>query len=347
MDKIQQFAHFLVNNSFRLKKGELLVITSDFDSHHEINEAIAAQAHQVGGEVMIIKTPPAELHGKAADKVIPYRAFVDMMMNANCWLDTGSMAWLYSRAFEAVMTQNEQIRYMLISTIELDMLVEMFINNYSPALEKLCQELETMVLAAETITLTNWLGSDVTFGLNHEHILVKDIGVAATPGFYTIPALFNIVPKFGSANGRVVFNSIIGADPWKTLETPLTVDIEGGKIVAVSSQNQEDADALRGWLAKWNEENIYKTAHVNFGLLVNVTELSENPILAERMWGGFNWGFGSVSASDAPPDGQASEAHFDAVMLKPSVWIGDTQIMADGEFIYGDLKKCADEMKGN
>ena len=347
MDKVKQFAHFLINSSFRLKAGELLVITSDFDSHHDINEAIAQEAHQIGGEVMIIKTPPAEAVGLAADSVIPQPAFVDMMLNADCWLDTGSVPWLYSQAFETVMTQNERIRYMLISTIELDMLVEMFINNFSPALEKLCAELEAMVLAAQTITLTNALGADVTFSLNHDHLLVKDIGIAATPGFYTIPALFNIVPKFGSANGRMVFNSIIGADPWRTLEKPLSADIKDGKIVDISSEIQADADALRSWLAKWNEENIYQVAHVNFGLLVNVTELSDNPILAERMWGAFNWGFGSVSATDAPPDGQESQSHFDAVMLKPSVWIGDTQIMEEGEVIFGDLKKYADDIKKN
>lgn len=345
MDKKQQIADFLVNTSFQLKEDELLVITSDFASHHDINQAIAQEAHNIGSEVMIVKTPPAELYGTLADKVIPFNAFVALMKNAACWLDTGSMPWLYSEAFEAVMTQNKQIRYMLISTTELDMLIEMFINNYSPALEKLSEELESMILAAETIRVANRLGSDVKFSLDHNHVLVKDIGVAATPGFYTVPALFNIVPKFGSAKGRVVFNSILGADPNKILDTPLILDLEAGKIVKVSSENQINAEALSSWLAKWNEENIYKVAHVNFGLLVNQIDLPENPILAERMWGGFNWGFGNVSSTDAPPDGQESKSHFDAIMLRPSVWIGDTQVMEDGEFVYGVLKECADEMK--
>lgn len=343
MDKIQKVARSLVNNTFRLKKDELLVITSDFKSNHDINEAIAKEAYKVGGKVIIFKTAPAEGHGKAADEVIPHDSFVNMMLNADCWLDTGSMGWLYSTAFEDALTTNKKIRYLLVSNMGIDKLSEMFIENYSPALEKFCEVMKEMIIGAKKITISNPYGTNVEFGIDLNFVLVSDIGVAATPGFYTIPALFNIIPKFDSTNGKIAFSSVF-ADPCGVLDEPLTVEIKNGMITDVSSNNENDAIALKKWLEKWDDENSYRVAHVNFGLLAKVKELTGNGILDERMWGGINWGFGNISAIDAPPDGIDCKSHFDCILVKPSVWIDDIKIMDNGEFIYGELKLYADEI---
>lgn len=345
MDKLHQFAHAMVHTVFQLKPGEVLVITGDYGSNHNINQAISQEAYEAGAWPVLYVTEPAVSHGKAADKAIPKESFVALMDHADCWLDTGTMGWLYSDAFERVLAHRPNLRYLLISNLDLDFLTQMFIENHSAALTDLCRELNEMVCAASSIRVANADGSDLTFELDHRHVITIDIGNAGGPGFFTVPALFNIVPKFGSASGKLVMGAVY-ADPWGVLDTPLTLHIRDGAIVDVESANQGDADRLKAWLASWEEENIYKVAHTNLGLLPKVTQLTGNGILDERMWGTLNWGFGHVTPSEAPPDGNISKSHFDGMVLKGSFWIDGVPVMEDGVFVHERLKPFAQQIIG-
>lgn len=342
-EKIEKLAYAMIHTVFKLKQGETLVITGDFGSNHDINEAIAKEAYEVGAKAVMFITAPAECHGKVADKVIPFGAFTKMMEHADCWLDTGTMGWLYSDAHETVLTTKKDIRYLLISVTDLDFLIQMFIENHSEELITLCDRLNEMVSKASLIRMANVDGTDVTFELDHDHVITIDIGNASRPGFFTIPALFNFVPKFGTAHGKLVFRGVY-ADPWGLLETPMTLVLEKGNIVDVLSEKQEDADSLKAWLAQWKDPAIYSVAHTNIGLLPKVHGLCGQGILDERGWGTLNWGFGNVSASEAPPIGQPCVSHFDGMVLDGSVWVDDVQVMENGKFVHPELKIYADKI---
>ena len=344
-EKIIRFAKHMVKTVFALKAGEVLVISGDWGSNHDINEAIAKEAYEAGAKAVQFITAPAPSHGKVADQVIPYDAFTKMMMHADCWLDTGTMGWLYSDAHEYVLNNNPDIRYLLISATDIDFLTEMFIENYSSALVTLCDRLNDMVSAAKTVRMANADGSDVTFELDHRHQITIDIGNASRPGFFTIPALFNFVPRFGSTEGKLVMQAVY-ADPWGPLEKPMTLIIEKGYITDIICEKTEDAESMKAWLAKWNDPKIYSVAHTNIGLLPKIRELTGNGMLDERGFGTLNWGFGHVTPSEAPPEGQLCVSHFDGMVMKGSVWIGDEQVMQDGTFIHPDLKELADEVCG-
>lgn len=203
--------------------------------------------------------------------------------------------------------------------------------------------LNDMISAAETVRMTNEDGTDVSFRLDHRHAVTIDIGNAGGPGFFTIPALFNIVPEFGSANGKLVFQGVY-ADPWGILEAPMTLLLKNGMIADVQSKKQEDADRLKNWLAKWNDPAIYSVAHTNIGLLPKVRGLCGEGILDERGWGTLNWGFGNVSASEAPPKGQPCVSHFDGMVLDGTVWIDGILVMENGRFVHPELKPYADKI---
>lgn len=340
-EKQEFFANFMVNQTFRLKAGETLVITSDYKSHHALNEAISRAAYAAGCKCIIAVTSPAPSHGKVADTVIPYRPFTEMMKSADCWLDTGTMGWLYSDAFETVLATNPRIRYLLISNLDLDLLYQTFVYNFCDELVELCARINEMVTGAKKIRVGCALGTDLEFEVEPRHVITIDIGNASVPGFFTLPALFNIVPRFGSCNGKLVMSAIY-CDPWGPLKMPLTLYIRDGRIVKTESENAADASAVMAWLAQWNEENIYKVAHTNLGLLAGVHGLCGEGILDERAWGTLNWGFGHVTPSEAPPNGNISKSHFDGMVLNGSIWIDETPIMEDGRFVHSGLAPLAD-----
>lgn len=343
-NKIESIADTLVNVSYKIKKGEMLVITSDYnESNLALCDTVYDKAREAGAEALIIRTAPAESHGKVADKVIPFKAFTALMRTADCWLDTGTMGWLYSNAFETVMRENPRIRYYLISSIPVDHLYNMIV--LPPEIGELADTLCDMLTNTKKVHVTNAHGTDVEFGITPDYPVQRHIGEADKPGFVTPPAMVNIIPKDDTLTGKIVVNCFYG-DPWGITDD-ITLHCEKGTIVDVTSKNPEDAIRLKAWNASWNDPNIYRTAHMNFGLLPGVREFLNTGVLNdgisnERMWGCMNWGFGDVSKTHKPPHGQPCKSHSDGITPKISAWLDGVQIMDHGVFIYGELKRLAD-----
>lgn len=339
--KIEKIANTLVNESYKIKKGEMLVITSDYgESNLELCDAVYNKAREAGAEAMIIRTAPAESHGKVADKVIPFNAFTALMRTANCWLDTGTMGWLYSNAFETVMSENPNIRYYLISSIPADHLYNMIV--LPPELRDFADILTNMLTKTKEVRITNARGTDAKFGITPDYPIQRHIGEADKPGFVTPPAMVNIIPKDDTLTGKIVVNCFYG-DPWGITDD-ITLHLEKGTIVDVTSKNPEDAVKLKAWNASWNDPNIYRIAHMNFGLLPAVREFLNTGVLNdgisnERMWGAMNWGFGDVSKAHKPPHGQPCKSHSDGITPKISAWLDGVQIMDNGTYIHGELKQ--------
>lgn len=337
--KIEQIAKFIVHTTFKLKEGDTLVITSDYGSHHDINEAVSRETYAAGAKCLIIKTAPAPSHGKIADTVVAYKPFTAMMKEANYWLDTGTMGWLYSDAFEDSFVNNPNLHYMLISIMDVDELMDMLLGCYSPEMQAMTDYMAEMILKAKGLRVTNHDGTDFTFEIDTNNRNNAQIGLADKPGFYTPPAMYNMIPKYGTLQGKAVVRCIY-ADPWG-MAAPTTVNFKDGKIDTITSEDSTVAKKFTAWLESKNEENIYKISHINFGLLPKLHEFSDHGIKNERMWGGINLGFGHTSPVDMRPNGQTSCDHLDIIADKCDVWVDDTKVMENGEFV-GPFKSYAD-----
>ena len=209
----------------------------------------------------------------------------------------------------------------------------------------LADALTDMLSKANKVHITNAKGTDVTYELTTQYPIMCNVGKIRQPGQATPPAMVNMMCKDGTMNGKIVTNCMY-ADPWGICED-LIFYVKDSTIIDAESPNPDIAARFKKWLASWEEENIYKHAHMNFGLLPGVrdfldTGVKNDGISNERMWGAMNWGFGDVPKKRRPPHGQPSKNHLDCITPKISAWIDGVQIMEDGEFIYGDLKKYAD-----
>lgn len=344
MDKRERLAQAVIHTSLAMKDGDFLVITSDNkESDLAFADALYHMARGVGAEAVILRTDPAECHGLAADKVVPQKGFAGMIAVADYWLDLGSMGWIYSNAYAAAFRENPKLKYFLLSSIPVDHLYNMMV--LPPELYLLADELTAMLSKGKSVRITNAKGTDARYELTPQYPIMCNVGKIRAPGQATPPAMVNMMCKDGTLNGKIVANCMY-ADPWGICDD-IVVEVRDSVIVGASSKVPADAQKFMTWLASWEEENIYKHAHMNFGLLPGVREflntgLKNDGISNERMWGAMNWGFGDVPKARRPPNGQPSKSHLDFISPKVSAWIDDIQIMQDGEFIYGDLKKYAD-----
>ena len=338
--RIEKIADFIVNKAFKVKEGETLIITGDWGSHHDINEAVARAAYAVGAKAAMFITKPSPSHGTIADTVVPYEPFVAMMEYADYWLDTGTMGWLYSNAFETVHAKYKHTKYWLLSIMGVDELEDMF-SIYTPEMEKLVEELDKLVRTHKKLHIVDAMGTDCTFDIDLNHTNAAQIGTIPKPGFYTPSGMYNMVPKIGSLQGKTIVKCIYG-DPWGLVDDPVTVNYKDGRIVSVEGDG-ESAVRFEKWLAS-KDDNIYKVSHINFGLLPKYREFTDHGIKNERMWGGLNFGFGHTSPVDMPPDGQPSVDHLDICTEKTTAYIGDELVVENGVFVHPLLKPYADKI---
>ncbi len=58
---------------------------------------------------------------------------------------------------------------------------------------------------AKEMRVTTPAGTDVSFELDPNHLVCNDCGNATVPGMHMLTGQLNIVPRFGTINGKIVF----------------------------------------------------------------------------------------------------------------------------------------------
>lgn len=335
MESSRRVAKTLVNNVFSIKKDEVLTITFDKGSNREVITDMLEEVKKAGARGMAIEIAEPEAPCSGVNDYVP-EAVREVLKATDCWLDAASKVWIYSLPFENAFGDNEKLRYMVVGGIDTEALSTLFENIDLSTMKKLTTRIIDMILRAKTMRFKSEKGSDAIIKINPKHVVAADNGDASVPGFYTPPALVNIVPNFTSASGKIVSDAIMINDEWRIVDRPFEINVEDGKIVSMNG-SPKDVSELEKWLENNGDENSYRVGHISVGLSPNIKELKGNIFYDERVFGSMNWGFGHVSPVDAPPIGQESKTHFDAVTEKASIWIDDIQIMESGKFIFSKL----------
>lgn len=335
MEASRRVAKALVNNVFSIKNGEVMTITFDKGSNKEVITAILEETKKAGGRGMAIEIAEPEASAAGVNDYVP-EVVKEVLKVTDCWLDAGSKVWIYSLPFENAFNDNEKLRYMVVGGISTEALSTLFENLDVQAMKKLTYKIRDMILDAKTMRFKSEKGSDVTIKINHDNVVAVDNGDASVPGFHTPPALVNIVPDFTSTTGKIVSDAVMIDDVWRIVDRPFEINVENGKIVSLNGSPMDVSD-LEKWLEDNGDENSCKVAHMSIGLSPNILALKGDIFYDERTYGSMNWGFGHVSPVDAPPVGQESKTHFDAVTERASVWIDDVKIMEKGHFILPEF----------
>ncbi len=323
----------LLDDVFAVKESDYLIVTVDDHSNTELIETLVAQTNENK-----IKTKVFKVDSGITD------ANIRLLTKASIWLDASSHGYYGSNLLSDIIEVNDKIRFLQIGSTNTDILYKLYGRLDVCAMTGLTYELREMLVAAQKVRVATEKGTDIQYVMDKNHLVVKDDGNAREPGSYIHPAMVNLVPKFGSASGRLVFDAFYAEDVVSgVLNEPLAFNIKDGKIINIDGATGEK-EALCNWLEKDGDANAYKVGDNNFGLVPFLDAISGKRYFDERMWGAMNWGFGSVHASDAPPHGQESKLHMDGITTKVSVWIDDVPVMEKGEFIHQKLKPFSDQI---
>ncbi len=332
----------IIEEMFRVRPGETVAITADTGSRKDIIDALAAAAYAVGGKPLVMWVPKARDNGQAGMPDWPVEALSAALSNVDVWIEAQSSYMLYSAIWEDVMRDNKKLRYVIITDSDVLSLHRVFGSVDVPMLTRLLERIKTMIMSTETIRVTSENGTDVTFRTDPNYVVEMGSGDYSKPQFGTAPGYVNVVPRFDTMEGTIMFDRV----------SPLVlapgdrvgVIMKAGRMVDFIGT--DIAGKLKSFVESFNDPNMYKISHMMVGLNPGVREISGQIVEDERVWGGVDFGFGHTSAIDAPPNGQPAKSHFDCVLEKVSIALDGTPIVENGTVCHSELKAAADALIG-
>lgn len=189
--------------------------------------------------------------------------------------------------------------------------------------------------AARKVRITTPGGMDIEFENEPGRFFSVHNGLIVRPGqIACLPGQISWVPKFGTINGKMVFDAAI--DPGiSDLDTPVTAYIEKDFIVKIEGGTA--AREWESWLKHFEDPNMFRVAHCSYGLNPGAT-LSRIIAEDERVWGGVEFGFGNIGdylIPDYVAQGKYMRAisHCDGMASKATVLLDGKYFFKDGEVV--------------
>jgi leucyl aminopeptidase (aminopeptidase T) len=333
------FAKTLIEQMFKIKRGETVAITIDSGSDKLSAEAITAAVSIAGGLPLLMNVPKALHDGQAGVKDWPAAALKAALCKVDVWIEMNSTCMLYSDIWEAAIAN--KVRYLVIGDSSIKSLARVFNSFNVDDMKVVLEKVKSMAESAKIIRITSENGTDVSYETNHNYPIDLDDGDFSMKVFGTAPGYVNVVPKQGSMNGKIVFDTLMFSSVFKTGDK-VTFEMKDGKIAKILGG--KEAEKYKGFLSQFNDENVYKISHNMFGLNPGVRELCGEIVEDERIWGGVDFGFGHTSPIDMPPAGQQAETHFDGVVAKANLYFDGIEIFKEGEVVHPNIKSLADKL---
>lgn len=329
-------AHVLVNEMFKLKEGEVIVITADTESDPRVVDAMAQAAFTVGAKPMVIWTATPLAPAGMVDDFLPSKSILGALLEADAWIEFNRQYFLYSKTQETALAQNKKLRYMCMPAMVVDVFVRLFARVDQRALRDFVELVTAKTAAAKHVRMTSPNGQDIEFNNNPDWPIKGETGYCDKPGVTNLNGQIAWTPVLDSINGVIVFDGSL-VPQIGILEQPVKVYMEKGVIQKVDGGRQ--GAQWEAWLRSFNHPQMLRPAHVCYGFHpgAKITgQVGED----ERVWGCTQWGFGAIG-SFLVPGGVEAPSHTDGVTLNTSVYLDGVQITDCGAVVDPELKALA------
>jgi len=333
--ELQKAADTLINNIFKIQPGETVIITCDSLSCMNVVNATVSSANAVGALPMVIKIPAPDGVGQAADPKLPIKPLTAAVSNCDVWIEFNQKWLLYSTPYQRAISANKKLRYMCLVEFTEPVFIRTMCDIDTEKLTLFMNKVAEMNRNAKEIHMTTPAGTDVTFMTDDRHVVSVDAGDASKHGVYMMMGQLNVVPRYGTVNGTIVFDGTVTPPLGHSPDLPIRLTIHNSIIETI--EGGSDAIAYEKWLRSFNDSGMLKMAHVAYGFNPGA-QLSGNVVEDERVWGATEWGIGYVSPTVGGPEGQPASSHTDGICLDTSVWLDGVQIMDKGKMTDPDLE---------
>ena len=318
-------AKMVVETCMDIRRGENVLIVCD-PTTGEIGQALHEAVTNRSERVLLIVMPKGRHHGEE-----PPSPVASLMRQQQVIMAPTRYSLTHTKAIRQALREGARVATMP------GMTEEMFTHGGMAAdfneIKRKISNLGPYLRRRRIINVKSEQGTDITFEVNWRDWKLDDNGICNRPRMLTnLPAgKAFIMPREGSMSGKVVIDgswdaTLLEEQIELEIENGIVIDVKGGTTAA--NIRQEFGEVARKLRSK-DRENVWTIAEFGFGVNEHA-RLGGNVLEDEKRLGTCYIAIGDNTALG----GHSSVGiHIPGVLKSPSVWLDDTQILDDGQFI--------------
>jgi leucyl aminopeptidase (aminopeptidase T) len=317
-----------VRTCLRIQPDEKVTVITDLASQ-EIAAALASELRELGCpyQVFLLEDlAPRPLEG------MPKAVLADMETSAvSIFAVVVQANELQSRMQMTDVVNRRKMRHAHMVNIEKRIMLEGMRADFLKV-DALSVEVWNIASAAKVIRATTAAGTDITAQMNPNYRWLKTSGIISPNKWGNLPG-GECFTTPGEVNGVFVIDGVVGdylcAKYGDLRDTPLTIRVEGNRLVHAESTNQQLRDEF--WEYCHTDENSDRVGEFAIGTNIALHDVIGN-ILQDEKIPGIHIAFGNPYGAHTGADWY-SKTHIDVVGRKFNIWADDRQIMRDGKFL--------------
>jgi aminopeptidase len=198
--------------------------------------------------------------------------------------------------------------------------------------DRISQKVVEMVRKASQIRAKTAAGTDLTAALNPAYKWLKTSGIISPDKWGNLPG-GEVFTTPGEVNGTFVIDGVVGdylcAKFGDLKGHPLTIRVEGNRLVSAESRNQELRDDF--WAYTHTDENSDRVGEFAIGTNIELKDVI-GEILQDEKYPGIHIAFGNPYGAHTGAEWY-SATHIDVVGRNFDIWVDGDQIMRGGQFL--------------
>ena len=327
-EQLKVSARTVIKTCMDVRRGENVLIVCD-PTTGDIGQALHEAANERSDNVLLIVMPKARHHGEEPPSPVAH-----LMRQQQVVIAPTRYSLTHTRAIRQSLREGSRVATMP------GMTNEMFSRGGMSAdfslIKQRISDLGPYFRRRRIVKVTSEQGTNVTFEVNWREWKLDDNGICNRPKMLTnLPAgKAFIMPREGSMNGTVVIDgswesNLVDEPISLIVEDGIVMDVKGGTIAATI--RQEFGEAAKRLRTK-DRENVWTMAEFGFGMNPQA-RLFGNVLEDEKRLGTCYFSVGDNTALGGT---SAVGIHIPGVLKNASVWLDDTQLISNGEFILWD-----------
>ena len=318
-------AKMVIETCMDIRRGENVLIVCD-PTTGEIGQALHAATIEKSERVLLIVMPKAKHHGEE-----PPTPVANLMRQQQVILAPTKYSLTHTKAIRQALRDGARVATMPGIT------VDMFTHGGMAAdfnnVKKRISNLGPHFRRRRIVNVKSKLGTEITFEVNWREWKLDDNGICNRPRMLTnLPAgKAFIMPREGTMNGTLIINgswdsSLLDQNIELQIENGIVIDVKGGTIAA--NIRQEFGEVAKKLRSK-DRENVWTVAEFGFGMN-DQARMGGNVLEDEKRLGTCYFSIGDNTALGGS---SAVGIHIPGVLTGANVWLDDSQILQDGEFV--------------
>jgi leucyl aminopeptidase (aminopeptidase T) len=334
--ELQKAAYKTVKDLALVKSGEHVLVLGDTSSDMNVLKAVASAIYLLNAEPVIVLYETRE-----EVDMEPPKNVTSAMKGSDVIISLPLMYILHTKAYYDAMSSGARI--LELTGMDSDMMIRLIGRVDYNLMCELGDKLAELTKKTRKIRIVSEKGNNIVFENDPSRPIFHNDGILREKGIYKpLGGQISWAPIEDSIEGVLVIDGFIW--PPKEigiLKNPVKIEIKEGRIRRI--EGGFEAKILSKWFESLNDEKMYYIAHASWGFHPKAV-LRGIPLEDERIYAGFEFGFGSQSLKFKGKIGLA-KTHTDMSILEPDVYYDEILIASKGRFVHPELVELDKRLK--